>query len=136
MTGLKSCVLWLLSLQRSRGQGSAVLGGWVGVVVGAGAVKGGSFGYRLQEKRMEAELTQLQAKVLGETLREISFLSPTWEHPMDIHVGPEAATPPQHTRTHSPQPTHPPSFSASLSLFSPTSSLQHAHLLPHNRCYV
>lgn len=59
---------------------------------------------------METELTQLQAKVLGETLREISFLSPTWENPLDIHVGPKAAIPPpqphlpQHTRTHSPQP--------------------------------
>lgn len=83
-------------------------------MVGAGAVKGGSFGYRLQEKRMEAELTQLQAKVLGETLREISFLSPTWEHPMDIHVGPEAATPPP-THTHTLPPTHPPPLLLCLS---------------------
>lgn len=62
----------------------------------------------------------VRVKVLRETLTN-PFLSTTWEHPLDIHVGPAATTLP---------------LSAALSLFSPTSSLQHAHLLPHNRCYV
>lgn len=127
MTGLKSCVLWLLSLQRSRGQGSAVLGGGGGG--GGRSSHGGLFDYRLQEKRMESSLNY--RPVLGKALREICFLSPTWEHPLDIHVGPEAATPPNthaHTPPNAPSPTSP----ASLPLFP--CSARRLHYSMHTSC--
>lgn len=77
-------MLWLLSLQRSQDR--------VQRSRGSGAGNRGPSDSQIKEKRRETDVRiYVRVKVLRETLRN-PFLSTTWEHPLDIHVGPAAAT--------------------------------------------
>lgn len=77
-------MLWLLSLQRSQDR--------VQRSRGSGAGNTGPSDSQIKGKHMETDTRiYVRVKALHETLRN-PFLSTTWEHPLDIHVGPVAAT--------------------------------------------